>query len=474
MRHLATAGSLSRRQWLQRAACGFGSVALLDILSRSSTASAAQSAQRPPHHPPRARHVIFLFMQGGPSHVDTFDYKPKLAAEHGELKRFDDPRTRAKTGRVIEHQVMKSPWKFRRYGESGTWVSELFPYLARCVDQLCFVHSAQTEGIAHGPATLFLHTGAIALVRPSMGAWILYGLGTENENLPGFITLNPPMNVGGPRNYGTAFLPASYQGTPLGRDTPGPNLLPNTQNPLYQRSVQQRHLQLVQALNAEQTRHGPTASELEAAIRSYEVAFRMQLEAPRLFDLSNEPDHTLKLYGIGQKPTDRFGRQCLIARRLVEAGVRFVQVNYSNDAMPPWDQHSRIEQHAIHARAVDQPIAALLIDLQRRGLLEETLVWWSGEFGRTPYAEKRGTGRDHNPVGFTMWFAGGGVRAGYHHGATDEYGFQAVQDPVHMRDVHATILYLLGLDHTRLTYTFAGRQFRLTDIGGRVVHELIA
>ncbi len=467
---------MSRREALRQAACGFASLALADLLARTSAGSTAKPRLPLPHHPPRARHVIFLFMQGGPSHVDTFDYKPLLVKKDGELMAFDDPRTRAKTGKIIKHQIMKPRWRFRQHGESGTWVSELFPNLARHVDDLCFIHSAHTEGIAHGPATLFLHTGAIALVRPSLGSWILYGLGTENENLPGFVTLNPPMNVGGPRNYGSAFLPSVYQGTPIGRAGSKLSLasFPNVRNKRYDPHRQRRHLKLVQSLNRASPRFDEADSDFDAVVRSYELAFQMQFQVPTVLDISTESAETLALYGIGEKATDTFGRQCLIARRLVEAGVRFVQVNYSNDSSPPWDQHSKIERHEIHARAVDRPIAALLTDLKRRGLLDETLVWWSGEFGRTPYAEKRGTGRDHNPLGFTMWFAGGGVKPGFHYGATDEYGFQAVDDPVHMRDVHATLLYLLGLDHTRLTYTFAGREFRLTDVGGRVVHELLA
>ncbi len=467
---------LNRREALQRVACGFGSLALADLFARWAARSARAATTKAPHHPPRARRVIFLFMQGGPSHVDTFDYKPTLIERDGELLSFDDPRTRAKTGKVIKHQVMRPRWKFRQYGESGSWVSELFPHVARHVDDLCFVHSAQTEGIAHGPATLFLHTGAIAFVRPSMGSWILYGLGTENENLPDFVTLNPPMNVGGPRNYSSAFLPSVYQGTPVGRAGQKLSLasFPNIQNPRYDSAHQRRHLDLVQSLNRARAAETPADADFDAVIRSYELAFQMQFEVPRVLDLTTESKETLQSYGIGDKATDSFGRQCLIARKLVEAGVRFVQVNYSNDSSPPWDQHSKIEQHAIHARAVDRPIAALLYDLKRRGLLDDTLVWWSGEFGRTPYAQDRGTGRDHNPLGFTMWFAGGGVKPGFHFGATDEYGFQAVENPVHMRDIHATILYLLGLDHTRLTYTFGGREFRLTDVGGRVVHELLA
>jgi hypothetical protein len=345
------------------------------------------------------------------------------------------------------------------------------------VDDLCFIHSVHTEGVAHGPATLFLHCGATQFVRPSMGSWIVYGLGTENENLPGFVTIAPSPGNGGARNYGNAFLPAVYQGTPLGR-AGGPAsemTIRNLRDPSAREEETARRFALLSDLQEEQLRRSPGDSEFEAVVRSYELAWKMQRNAPDVLDLSRESKETLALYGIGEKPTDTFGRQCLMARRLAEAGVRFIQVTYGDgSANPAWDQHSNMPKHADHARAVDRPIAGFLADLKRRGLLEDTLVWWGSEFGRTPYAEKNGTGRDHNPGGFTVWLAGGGVKAGYAHGATDEFGHLAVEGRVHMHDLHATILHLLGLDHERLTYRYAGRDFRLTDVHGHVVNEILA
>jgi hypothetical protein len=468
---------LPRRDALQRLACGFGSLALAGLLGEKRVAAANPLAPKLPMFRPRAKRVIFLFMQGGPSQVDTFDYKPLLAREDGKKLPFDDPRTVANTGdRGTAQRVMKSPWQFTRRGASGRWVSDLFPHVARHVDDLCFVHSLQTEGVAHGPATLFLHCGSTNLVRPSMGAWITYGLGTENENLPGFVTIGPALGNGGARNWTTAFLPPVFQGTALGvagqpaREQTIRNLSNLAQDPTAQR----RQLDLLQAMNAEQAKAHPGDAELEAVINSYELAWRMQMNAPGVLDLTNESRATLALYGIGEKETEDFGRQCLMARRLCEQGVRFVQVTYGdNTANPRWDQHSNLPKHADHARAVDRPIAGLLTDLKSRGLLEDTLVWWGGEFGRTPYAEKNGTGRDHNPNGFTVWLAGGGVKPGFALGATDDFGHFAVQDKVHMHDLHATVLHLLGLDHEKLTYTFDGRPFRLTDVHGHVVHEII-
>jgi hypothetical protein len=391
---------------------------------------------------------------------------------------FHDARTIAKTGdRGRSNQrVMKSPWSFRRHGQSGRWASELFPEMARHADDLCFIHSMQTEGVAHGPATLFLHCGATSFIRPSMGSWINYGLGSENENLPGFVTISPSSGNGGPRNYGNAFLPAVYQGTALGKaGTPaGDAVIRNLTHPSLGLREQKRQFDLLQALNAQQLRQTPGGSELEAVINSYELAWRMQAHAPDTLDISQESPATQALYGIGEEPTDNFGRQCLMARRLCEAGVRYVQVTYGdNTANPAWDQHSNLPKHADHARAVDKPVAGLLADLKQRGLLEDTIVWWGGEFGRTPYAEKNGTGRDHNPNGFTVWLAGGGIKPGLAYGATDEFGHKAVADTVPMHDLHATILHQLGLNHERLTYRFDGRDFRLTDVHGHVVRDIL-
>jgi Protein of unknown function (DUF1501) len=464
---------LSRRQALRSTACGFGYLALAGL---AHATPANPLAPRPPHHPARAKRAIFIFMQGGPSHVDTFDYKPRLERDDGRMIDFDDARTLARTGNVVAHRVMKNLWPFRRHGACGRHVSALFPNIAQHVDDLCFLHGMHTDGIAHGPATLFLHTGSINLVRPSVGSWLTYGLGSENENLPGFITICPSMGNGGPRNFGSAFLPPVVQGTAVGRaGIPAAEArIRNLINPQLAPAEQRRQFDLLQALNAEQLARNPGDGELEAVVNSFELAYRMQTHAPGVLDLAAETPETLRLYGIGAGPTDSFGRQCLMARRLAEAGVRYVQITYGdNTDNPAWDQHSDLPKHADHARAVDRPVAGLLADLKRRGLLEDTLVWFGGEFGRTPYAERNGTGRDHNPYGFTMWLAGGGVKPGFAHGQTDEFGHHAVAGAVHMHDLHATIMHLMGLDHTQLTFRHDGRDFRLTDVHGRVVDEII-
>ncbi len=463
-------GVMNRREALKTAACGFGYLAFAGL-------SAQASPNPSPHFKPRAKRIIFLFMQGGVSHVDSFDYKPRLERDDGKTMSFDDARVIANTGmRGSSQRVMKPLWRFAQHGQSGRWASALFPEINRHVDDLCFIHSMQTEGVAHGPATLFLHCGATNLVRPSMGSWVLYGLGSENANLPGFVSISPSAGNGGSRNYGNAFLPATYQGTPLGKaGSPASEAaIRNLTNPLLKADVQRRQLDLVQALNAEQRLNAPGDSEVDAVIQTYELAWKMQQNAPDILDLSRETQATHKLYGIGDPATDNFGRQCLMARRLSEAGVRFVQVTYGDStANPAWDQHSNLPKHADHARAVDKPIAGLLSDLKQRGLLEDTIVWWGSEFGRTPYAEKNGTGRDHNPNGFTVWLAGGGFKPGIAHGATDEFGHYAIQDKVHMHDLHATILHQLGLDHERLTYRYSGRNFRLTDVHGNVVKPVV-
>lgn len=466
---------LSRRTALKTAACGFGSLALSGLVG--SQASANPLAPKTPHLPPRAKRIIFLFMQGGVSHVDSFDYKPRLALDDGKQMPFDDARQLANTGmRGSSHRVMKSPWKFQQYGQTGRWVSDLFPKMAEHIDDLCILHSLHTEGVAHGPSTLFLHCGSTNFIRPSMGSWVTYGLGSENENLPGFVSIAPSSGNGGPRNYGNAFLPAMYQGTALGKaGAPAQDAtIRNLTNTLISGQDQRRQLDFLQQLNAAQAERYQGDSELEALIGSYELAWRMQNNVPGVLDLAEESAATLAMYGIGEKATDNFGRQCLMARRLSEAGVRYIQVTYGdNSANPAWDQHSNLPKHADHALAVDQPIAALLADLKQRGLLDETIVWWGGEFGRTPYAEKNGTGRDHNPGGFTVWLAGGGVQPGLSFGATDEFGAAAIQDKIHMHDLHATLLHLLGLDHEKLTFRYAGRNFRLTDVFGRVVQEIL-
>jgi hypothetical protein len=469
---------LNRRQALKSLACGFGYLALAGLAGEQARAAGNPLLPRRPHFQPRAKRVIFIFMQGGPSHVDTFDHKPLLFERDGEMLNFDDARTIANTGRrATAQRVMKPLWEFRRHGASGRHVSSLFPEMAKHVDDLCFIHSLQTEGVAHGPATLFLHTGAANFIRPSMGAWINYGLGSENQNLPGFVSISPSKRNGGPRNYGTAFLPAAYQATALGSaGQPATEAtIRNLVNPLRDGDAQRRQFELIRGINGAQLETSPGDRELEAVIQSYELAWRMQNAAPDTLELSRESQATLELYGIGEGPTDNFGRQCLMARRLCERGVRYIQVTYGdNTANPAWDQHSNLPKHAEHARAVDKPVAGLLADLKQRGLLEDTIVWWGGEFGRTPYAEKNGTGRDHNPGGFTVWLAGGGFKPGFALGATDEFGHLAVQDKVHMHDLHATILHQLGLDHERLTYRFDGRDHRLTDVHGQIVREVLA
>ncbi|HYE31715.1 MAG TPA: DUF1501 domain-containing protein [Methylomirabilota bacterium] len=464
---------ISRRAALSAIACGFGQLALSALASAPVVVS--PSSARVPHLAPKVKRVIFLFMQGGPSQVDTFDYKPRINQDDGKKMPFDDPRTVANTGaRGTDQRVMGSPWKFKQHGASGRWVSELFPHMAQHVDDLCFIHSMQTEGVAHGPATLFLHCGSTNFVRPSMGSWISYGLGSANENLPAFVTLCPALGNGGPRNYGNAFLPTAHQGLAIGRAEQSVKTI-GIRDLAKGGPAAHERLDLLQRLNAEQVKARPGAAELEAVISNYELAWRMQMNAPSVLDLTQESAATLAMYGIGEEPTDDYGRQCLMARRLCEAGVRFVQVTYGdNTANPRWDQHSNLPKHADHARAVDKPIAGLLADLKQRGLLEDTLIWWGSEFGRTPYAERNGTGRDHNPLGFTVWLAGAGVKHGLAYGETDEFGQRAVVNKVHMHDLHATILHLLGLDHEKLTFRHDGRDYRLTDVHGHVVTDILA
>lgn len=465
---------------LKSIGCGFGYISAAALANPKAFSADGSLGARKSHFAPRAKRVIFIFMQGGPSQVDTFDYKRTLAEKDGELHTFDDARVLAKTKEIIQHRVFKSPWKFRQHGECGQHVSELFPHIAQHVDDLCFLKGMHTDGVAHGPSTLFLHTGSINLVRPSIGSWVLYGLGSENENLPGFVTIQPSMGNGGPRNYNNAFLPAVYQGTAIGRSgTPSAqakirNLDNSVLSPQDQR-LQFETLQKINAIQLEERRAVANESELEAVISTYELGWRMQQSVPDIVDLTNEPVHVQKMYGIGQKATDDFGRQCLMARRLAEAGVRYIQVNYGdNTNNPRWDQHSNLERHAEHALNTDLPVAGLIADLKQRGLLEDTLVWWGGEFGRTPYAQTNGTGRDHNPYGFTHFLAGGGVKSGFSFGDTDDFGHHAIQDKVHMHDWHATLLHLLGMDHEQLTFMHNGRPFRLTDVHGEVVTEILA
>ena len=462
---------LTRRRLLGQMACGFGGMALGGLL-----AGRLQASQT--HFPAKAKRIIFLFMQGGPSHVDTFDYKPRLVKDDGEKASFHDARTIANKGEVelSEHRLMGPRWNFSRHGESGLWGSDLLPEMCSVLDECCVINSMHTNGIAHGPATIFLHTGSTNQIRPSMGSWVSYGLGNENENLPSFVTISPSTGNGGARNYGSAFLPAIFQGTPLG--TAGAALskepMKHLSNPLRSSSEQQKLFELVEQQMAAQMANRPEDALLNAELESMELAWRMQSEIPSVLDESQETEETLKLYGIDQKETAEFGRKCLMARRLAESGVRYIQVTYgSNSPNPAWDQHSNIETHEVHAKATDKPVAGLIKDLKRRGLLEDTIVWWGGEFGRTPYAQKNGTGRDHNSGGFSVLLAGGGFKPGISYGATDEFGQNAIENKVHMHDLHATILHQLGLDHEKLTYRFAGRDFRLTDVHGRVLEDVV-
>lgn len=458
----------NRREMLAASSAGIGSLALAAML-RGEAVAQDPLAVKEAHFPARAKRVIFLFMHGGPSQVDTFDYKPQLERDHGKPLPFSKPRVfSSATGNLL-----KSPWKFRRHGASGAWVSELFPHVARCVDDLCMIHSMHGSNSRHGGALLELHTGSDTFVRPSMGAWITYGLGTENEDLPGYITICPTLTHGGVNAYSSAFLPAVYQGTPLGNASIPAD---QVQIPFIQNAdglaagLQRMELDLLRQWNERRRAEtGPDAA-LEARINSFELAFRMQAAAPQLQDVTSETAETQRLYGLDEPETRNFGRQCLMARRFAEQGVRFIQCTHSYK----WDQHSGLKaDHSKNAREVDQPIAALLTDLKRRGMLDETLVLWGGEFGRTPVAQGD-DGRDHNPQGYTMWMAGGGMRAGIQYGATDEYGYYAVENKVHLHDLHATMLHVLGLDHTRLTYRYAGRDFRLTDIHGEIVRDILA
>ena len=468
--------NINRRQTLNSLACGFGGLAFGALAHKDAIAS-SDSPKEIFHHRPKAKRVIFIFMAGGVSHLDSFDYKENLVKHDGKMMRFDDARTLAKTRKIIDHRVMKPLWKFKKHGQSGRDVSELFPHIANHVDDLCFIKGMHTNGIAHGPSTLFLHTGNINLIRPSMGSWINYGLGTENNNLPGFVSIGPSMGNGGPRNFSNAFLPSSYQGTPLGRagipakEATIKNLV--NQNLNHQQNLKQ--FELLQKINAEQLSTYPNNDKINSVINSYELAWRMQNNAPNVLDIENESPSTMKMYGIGQKETNDFGQYCLKARKLSEAGVRYVQINYTdNTNNPAWDQHSNMPKHMEHARATDKPVAGLITDLKQRGLLEDTIVWWGSEFGRTPYAQDKGTGRDHNSDGFTVWLAGGGFKKGFSFGETDEFGHHAVEGKVHMHDLHATILHQLGIDHEKLTYKYDGRDFRLTDVHGKVVHQLLS
>jgi len=461
----------TRRDMLRTSVCGFGQVVLAALTGQQamagSTSWLSPLAAKQPHMPARAKRVIFLFMWGGPSHVDLFDPKPRLNAESGQPlsgKSVGSDRDQLGT-------VLGSPFKFAQHGDSGIWMSELFPHLSRHADRMCVVRSMHTEGSAHGEALLRLHTGQANLVRPSVGAWVSYGLGCESDNLPAFITISPPRGHGGVQNYGSAFLPAAHQGTAIGSAEIqiSKAVVSNLVNKRLNPGLQRTQLDLIQSLNKRHLREATVDQRIEGLIANYELAFRMQLTVPQIMNLNDESQSTLDLYGIGSKPTDNFGRQCLLARKFAENGVRYIQVstNYT------WDHHRKVQEGSVaESKKVDRPIAGLLADLARRGLLEDTLVLWGAEFGRTPTAEN-GDGRNHHPRAFTMWMAGGGLRGGLTYGSTDDFGYAPVENPVHMHDLHATLLHALGLDHERLTYRHAGRDFRLTDVYGNVVHEIL-
>lgn len=455
---------LTRRQLLRQCANGFGLAAFAALTSSRAWGGPVL------HHPARATSVIFLYMDGGPSQIDTFDPKPRLDREHGQPIKMKIPPTQFNDVGAIT----KSPWKFRQHGQSGIPVSDLFPRVAECVDDLAIVRSMVANFSEHTNANYFLHSGSGQQGRPSMGAWVTYGLGTECQELPGFIVLNggliPP---GGLDNFNSGFLPAAFQGSIFkSGPTPVANLLPSEQT----RAQQRRKLDLLRQLDQKMLERVGTEDALEAAIANYELAFRMQAAVPSLMDLAGESAATRKLYGLDADypQTRTYGTLCLLARRLVERGVRFIEVTCPHVGHDRWDQHSNLKDgHEKNALATDQPVAALLKDLKARGLLDRTLVIWGGEFGRTPVAQGS-NGRDHNPFGFTMWLAGGGIKGGTIYGATDEYGYFAVENKVEIHDLHATMLHLLGVDHKRLTYRWGGRDMRLTDVHGEVVQGILA
>lgn len=466
---------LSRRRMLARAANGFGAFALSALLGSPARAALTRPlAPKSPHARPRAKNVIFLFMEGAVSQVDSFDYKPLLERLHGQ-----DPRQAI--GKLEKTQfenigkVLKSPWKFAQHGQSGLWVSDLFPYVAQCADDLCVLKSMTSAFPEHTSANYFLHSGLGLQGRPSMGAWVAYGLGSHNENLPGFVVLNGgQIPSGGLDCFGNGCLPATYQGSLLNANgTPLANVVPGEKAPAQQLAKRR----LVERLNQANLLASGGNDALESAIANAELAARMQSTVPELMDLSGESAATRRLYGLDADfvHTRTYGRQCLLARRMVERGVRFIELTIPMvDGYSRWDAHGGlVKNHGDNARAVDQPIAGLLQDLKQRGMLDETLVVWAGEFGRTPFAQGS-DGRDHNEYAFSVWLAGGGVRPGMAYGATDEFGYKAVDHVLEMHDLHATMLHLLGMDHTQLTFRFGGRDIRLTDVHGRVIDGILA
>ena len=465
---------LTRREALSRIGGGFGALGIAGAFAeagllvgnaRGDEGGVPENplAPKPPHIPARAKRIIFLFMNGGPSHVDTFDPKPMLQQYAGK----DAPESMVNKMRKKKGAIMPSPFRFARHGQSGLEVSELFPEVASCADDLCVIRSLYTDNPNHEPSLLMMNSGNMQPIRPSLGSWLTFGLGSENQNLPGFVVLCPGKPVVGPQLWGSSFLPGVYQGSHINNKTVDPErIIRDIRNRHLSTAAQREQLDLLQSLNQDHLERRGRDEPLEARIASLEIAFRMQFEAREAFDVNKESAATRDLYGRGE-----FADACLIARRLAERGVRVTQVYYGDGQ--PWDDHADILNHRKHAEKSDRAVAALLKDLKARGLLDETLVLWGGEFGRTPISEGA-KGRDHHSTGFSMWMAGGGVRGGMAYGATDELGFHAVKDRMHVHDLHATILHIMGLDHERLTFRYSGRDFRLTDVHGRVATEILA
>ncbi len=462
---------ISRRELLQRAAGGFGSLALAGILAEQAQAEARDPlAPRPPHFAAKAKNVIFMFSTGGASHVDTFDYKPSLFANHGKSITIDN--WQGKIGEFTRY-LKRPDWEFKPRGESGIYVSDLFPHLGEVVDELCILNCVEGDHTGHDKATMGMHTGSFNFARPSIGSWVSYGLGTENLNLPSFMVLAPAAPYAGAQVWGSDFLPGCHQGTHV---QPGPDPLPNLQRLSASEALQRLEMRLRDQVNAAHLQQRAGDAALEARIRSFETAFGMQREAPEAFDISQESEATLSSYGLKPGDTSGFGWQCLVARRLVERGVRFIElIDTGSGSGENWDSHGDMQAHAPLAKAIDQPQAALIRDLKQRGLLDSTLLVWTTEFGRTPYnTSADAKGREHHHQVFSSWLAGGGVKGGLVHGSSDEHGIGPGENRVHVHDLHATILHLLGLDHERLTYRHAGRDYRLTDVAGKVVKPILA
>ena len=461
--------TLSRRAALQAAGAGFGMLALQGLLAGEVAAGASANplAARTPHHRPTAKRCVFIYLPGGPSQIDLLDPKPQVTRHHGTPLPFAMPRL----VRTRTNNLFASKYKFKKHGESGIEVSELLPHIAGCVDDLCVIRSMVADNINHGGAALQMHTGEQAFSRPSVGSWVTYGLGTENENLPGFVVISPqPTFQSGPL-FSASFLPAAYQGT-LIRDLANP--IADLHSTPAQQKRQLAQIATLRRLHQLRRNRSPNTAALDARIASFELAYRMQVQAPEAFEIETESENTQQLYGLDHEQTAPIGKQLLLARRLVERGVRFIQVFDSSGGNNVWDHHGNLNKRLPkNCRQTDRPIAGFLRDLKDRGLLEDTLVVWGGEFGRTPTAEGS-DGREHHPFGFTMWLAGGGIKGGHVHGATDEFGWHAVENKMHVHDLHATILHLLGLDHEELTFRYGGRDFRLTDVFGRVVREILA